>query len=135
MAEDLSDEQALEQAMAALRIVAGQPEPEASVQYAIFLGRHQLPYDDDVFSKPGFARNSLYNKLSEILRRGMFPGDDWMNNDPGGVRLRQYQALCRAIGFQRTAGLKKKLVDMALAEGLIRIEPIVKHAAQGQGLS
>lgn len=134
MAEDLSDEQALEQAMAALRIAAGQPEPEASVQYAIFLGRHQLPFDDDVFSKPGFARNSLYNKLSEILRRGMFPGEDWMNNDPGEVRRRQYWALCQSIGY-RNPGLKKRLVDMALAEGLIRIEPIAKHAAQGQGLS
>lgn len=132
--EDLSDEQAIEQAMAALRIAAGQPEPERSAQYAIFLGQHQTPYDNDVFAKPGFARNSLYNKLSEIIRRGMFPDPAMWLNDPGETRRREYWALCQAVGY-RNAGVKKRLVDQALAEGLIRIEPVVKMAERGQGLS
>lgn len=132
MAEELSEEQVLEQAMAALRVAAGQPEPTPSVQYAIFLGQHQLPLDDDVFTKPGFARNSLYNKLSELIRRGMFPGDTWLPADHAGRN--RYGSICQAIGY-RTPDVKKKLVNMAIAEGLIRIEPITKHAVRGQGLA
>lgn len=132
--EDLPDEQVIEQAMAALRIAAGRPEPERSTQYAIFLGQHQAPYDNDVFAKPGFARNSLYNKLSEIIRQGMFPEPAMWLNDSGEVRRREYWTLCQAIGY-RNVGVKKKLVDQALAEGLIRIEPVVKLAERGQGLS
>ena len=109
---------------------------EVSVEYVIFLGQHQLFFDNDVFVKFGFVCNSLYNKLSEILRRGLFHGDDgvaaWLGRDEG--RRQQYWALCQAIFYQNSY-LKKKLVDMAMAEGLIRIEPVVKHAARGRGLS
>lgn len=132
MAQELTDDQVIEQAMVALRNVAGQPEPERKTQYSLFLGSHQAPYDNDVHDKPGFARNSLYNKLPELIRNGMSPGEAWVALDrPDGAR---YYALCQTLRVRGNV-LKKRLVDQALAEGVLRIEPVDKHAVQGQGLS
>lgn len=132
MAQELTDDQVIEQVMAALRNVAGQPEPERKTQYALFLGSHQTPYDNDVHDKPGFARNSLYNKLSELIRRGMLSGGTWLNQPVQQCEI--YYAVCQAISYRRS-DLKKRLVDLALAEGVLRIEPLQTHAVQGQGLS
>ena len=65
--ELLTDDQVFEQAMAALRVAAArQTEKEPVVKYSIFLGNTLTPYDDDLFDKPGFAKNSLHNKISEM---------------------------------------------------------------------
>lgn len=132
---DLTREQALQQGLATLRRAAerthllGPAEPE----YAIFLGNSPHPYDDDRFAKKGFARNSVYNKLSDMFHVGCFmPGtEEW--RDCSEAQRREYWDLCQAVRYQHT-DIKKALVDAAMAEGLIRIAPVTTTEETGGSL-
>lgn len=105
----------------ALRSLAKRHEEEKhSPGYAIFLGDSLYPMNDQVFSTPGHARNSLYHNLSSIV---------WCNAPQGreeGSRL-IYSSLGQQLSDPHN---KRKLVDAALAAGLISFKPVV--LIQGQ---
>ena len=121
---EYSEAEAITRGLEALRrfisVRAGEPPEEES--YAIFLGNSPYPYDNDRYSKPGFARNSLYNKLSGMFYCGYFTTEDARRNASQADR-QEYHALTQAIGY-RHANTRKKFVDAAMAAGLLRIAKV-----------
>lgn len=90
-----------------------QQERTVIARYGIFLGNSLYPMNDQVYATPGHARNSLYHNLSNMIR--------FLNYRSGN---QQYAGLMQWFKEHRADG-KRRLVDAAIAAGLVSIKEVV----------